>query len=354
MSNEQTDALGLVVVDILNTGLFGTRVVAAHGFSKEVFRQGLHIGSVRAPEDLNLLTPDHNPSVHELKVNAQITLVTVNMGLRILDIRGSFHTRDGHAPTYDVQLEIRINNPLLFAQHYLRHSDPVALVKSAIIQEFNEYALRTFHENLSQTKLRYDALSHTQNKHAGVLVTQIYRSNIYADAEVAHLREIRRNANRRKLEIETKADIENYQYGFDSQLNKRRKQDELELRAMDSDFERKEELIDQNHENVKTIKEKLADKVLNHLLTQIDNQIDQGMSLEEILENPTLQKHIAPLLGSPKQPALPEVGMEYGSVEVEQERPALPSSENAQPCKTPPFPIQEADTGHYRVSDENT
>lgn len=360
MNNEQTDVLDLVHVDTLNTGIFGEKIGAAHGFSKEIFRQGLHTGSVRAPEDTNLLAPDHNPSTRELKVNGQVTLVNVNLGLRTLDLKGSFHTQDGFTPSYDVQLELRINNPLWFAQHYLRRSDPIALVKSAIIQEFNEYALRTIHENLSQTKLRYDALSHIQSKHIGVLVTQIFRSNIYSDAEFTRLREIRLGANRQKLEIETKAEVESYQYGFDSKMNKRRKQDEQELQAMDNAFEREEALVDQNHENVKEFREKLADRVLNHLLAQIDNQIDQGLSLDDILENPMLQKHIAPLIGSQERPALPEAGRGHGGTVVKQERPELPPSEKARSRKTGLSPIQEAntgqeaaDTGQFRVLDED-
>lgn len=354
MINEQTDLLDLVRVETIKPSLFGTKIVPAHGFSREVFRQGTHIGSVRAPEDINLLAPGQHPGMQELKASTQDTLVTVNMGLRTLDLKGIFYTEDGYKPTYDVQLEIRVNNPLLFAQHYMTRSDPIALMKSAIVQEFNEYALRTLHENLSQTKLRYDALSHIQSKHVGVLVTQIYRSTIYSDEEFASRREREREADKQKHEAKLQAEVEGYRYGFEIQGKKRRQADEQDMQAAANDFTRQQDKINQQHQHSKNFNAQSTEKVLNHLLAQIDNQIDQGISVEEILENPLLQKHITPLLSSPERPALPAPDTVRGGTEIHQAKAILPSSENSGPSQDQPSPIPESTTGQYRFLDENT
>src|SRR5437764_15368308 len=124
MTNTMTDELRLVQMEDAKSvfGLFGRMISFEDGFSLEVFRDGMHLGSVRSKDVA--ITNDIQTSFERMSIRDGDILLRVNLGSRILTIKGDLLTQDGYTQGYEIVLEIMVNDPTQFAMHYVQQNDP--------------------------------------------------------------------------------------------------------------------------------------------------------------------------------------------------------------------------------------
>ena len=348
MSNDVTGRLSLVSSDeVIQASFLGKTIIASTGFSKEIFRNGRHEASVRLDEPG--ISLESSPALNQYKARNGDRVLTVNLGPAQLPLKGNFYTKDNYSPSYEVLLELKVSNPSLFAERYLQQSDPAGILQMAIIQEFDEYAIRTPHSLLNKTKLRHDARYNTQSAKVGIVVTEIYKSEIYADSRLARINEMEREAEVEKSNIIITSEVKMLRATESGKL------DEIERneKAKDRDFARQQQRHDEDMAMQQKAKERLMSQVTDYMITQMGRSIDGDISIEEMLQtNPILRDLLTPLLQTDSSATLLEGGKQTqlpGSTKVRARQdsslpPPVPPKNQHSGSK---IPIAESDNAEF-------
>ncbi len=190
--NEMTDQLGLVE-PIPGKGFlawFSRQQPAQDGFSLEVFRGNVHLGSILSNE----ISGDIKRRYDRLGIRGSDMILRINLGSRMMMISGQLPTGDRHFTCeYEMTLKLRVSHPDAFALHYHQQSDPIALAKAAIRGAIHKYAQRTPHNDINELDLCYQAetaLELRSNLDIGVAVTSAYVTTLKPDpmyAEISNL-----------------------------------------------------------------------------------------------------------------------------------------------------------------------
>lgn len=374
MPNNMTRNLSLVHGDeTIQAGFLGRTITAATGFSKELFRNGRHEASIR--HDDPTLSLESLPGQEQYKAKNGDRLLTINLGPTQLTLKGIFYTKDNYSASYEVLLELKVNNPSLFAQRYAQESDPVNILQMGIIQEYDTYAARTLHNMLDKTKLRHDALYNRQSAKVGITVAEIYKSEIYADPRKARINELEREAEVQKSEITITSEVELLkaqetrkldditraktaeENHFKRQQHHQDKELERQQRQLDGNIDRQQKDLDNQLTIQQQMRQQLLNEVTTHLITEMKNKLDEGMSVDEVLgTNPLLRN----MLPQPLQTSVPKL--------LEAEQQSLPSrsthirerQDSHLPPPVPPqnkgnspkTPIPQSDTAEYSEVEE--
>jgi hypothetical protein len=193
MTNTMTDELRLVQMEVAKSvfGLFGRMISFEDGFSLEVFRDGMHLGSVRSKDVA--ITNDIQTSFERMSIRDGDILLRVNLGSRILTIKGDLLTQDGYTQGYEIVLEIMVNDPTQFAMHYVQQNDPIYIAKTALEGELNNYAILRSSNELAADALLYratNALSSGSNRLIGVEVVRVHKVQLQSNLKLLQELEI--------------------------------------------------------------------------------------------------------------------------------------------------------------------
>lgn len=203
--NEMTEQLGLVD-RISGRGFlawFSRQQQAQDGFSLEVFRGNVHIGSILSNE----ISGDIKKRYDRLGIRDGDMILRVNLGSRMMNINGLLPTGDQgdrhFIREYEMVLKFRVSHPDKFALHYHQLSDPIALAKSAIQGAILKYAQRTQHDDINEFGLCYqaeNALELRSNRDIGVSVTSAYVTSLKSDPMYIQISDMKKQATITVLE----------------------------------------------------------------------------------------------------------------------------------------------------------
>lgn len=347
MTNDITRSISLVINDeVIQTNFLGKTINSSTGFSKEIFRNGRHEASV-CLADVTIIV-ESSPAQDQYKARNGDRMLTINLGPAQLLLKGNFYTKDNYTASYEVLLELKVNNPSLFAQRYLQQSDPAGILQMAIIQEYDTYAARTPHNQLDRTKLRYDARYNTQSAKVGIVVVEIYKSEIYADPRRARINEMEQEAEVDKSNITITSEVNILRVTEASKL------DEIERkeRAKDRRFENEQKTLDEDRQMQQKMKQELMSQITAQMVTEMTHTIDGNMTVDEMLRtNPILQNMFTPLLqpnsiplpDGEKQTQIPESTTVRERQDGYLPPPVPPQNKN----NSPKIPIPESDAAEY-------
>lgn len=348
--NEETQKLGLIEEKGITASLLGRSISATPGFSKEIFQGGKYLGSVRLSAERSQLSADSPVGVAQMKIRTECLLLMVNLGPQTMILKGIFSTKDRYSASYEIAVEVRVHNPLLFAQRYLQKSDPIGLLKASILQDIDEYAARTDHDSLNPAKLRHDVRYNTQSAKIGLLVTEIYKTQIYADPRLARIHEMEQDAQVDKATINTTFEIDMLRENRTSALKGQHNDNERKEQAKANQFERDEQKRAQDALRQQQITDMLTGKLTDRWMQQIDTDIyNNNSSMDDILENdPRLLNLFSSIFPADRSAELEQGTKHQSEIEVKQEKIGPPSSTPPDPGQIPPLPIHESDIGEFR------
>ena len=347
MANDVTRGLPLVNADeYIQAGFLGKTISASTGFSKEIFRDGRHVASVRFVD--TTISVESSPAQDQFKARQGDRMLTINLGPARLPLKGNFYTKDTCTASYEVLLEIKVNNPSLFALCYLQQSDPAGILQMAIIQAYDTYAGRTPHNLLDKTKLRHDARYNTQSAKVGIVVTETYKSEIYADSRRARINEMEREAEVEKSSITITSEVQMLRATEASKIDAFERTE----KAKERDFERQQQMLDEAMKMQLEGQQKLMSQLTAHMITEMANHIDGNMTVEEMLRTNPILQNMLPLL-QPGLTALPgaEKQAQLSEPTTVRERqdaylpPAVPPQNKS---NSPKIPIPESDVAEYQ------
>jgi hypothetical protein len=153
---------------------------ASDGFSLEVFRGERHLTSIMSNSmerrwDLGVL----------IKGN---TILKVNLGYRMMALSGQLYTQDNFTREYEIEMQIHVSNPTLFAMQYIQESDPIFLAQKEMERLLETYTQQARHNDLSGPQMRDLArrtLSSATHQRCGVAVDEVNRFLLKLDPRYA-------------------------------------------------------------------------------------------------------------------------------------------------------------------------
>jgi hypothetical protein len=145
MPNTLTDQYALVKTTTLDVNfiqlLLGKTVNYNDGFSRELFREGKHLRSLRAPTD-------------SISARKGDTLLAVNTGIVTAPFTDKLPTRDGYFITYDATVRLFVEDARTFAIGYVQGIDPLQKTVDVILAALKREVARGQHDQMSDEYLR--------------------------------------------------------------------------------------------------------------------------------------------------------------------------------------------------------
>ncbi len=315
-SNEMTDQLGLVE-RVSGRGFlawFSRQQPAQDGFSLEVFRGNVHLGSILSNE----ISGDIKRRCDRLGIRDGDMILRINLGSRIMTVGGQLSTGDQgerhFTREYEMTIKLKVSHPDTFALHYHQQSDPVALAKAAIQGAIHKYAQRTLHDDISEFGLCYqaeNALELRSNRDIGISVTSAYVTTLKPDPTYTQISDMKKRETITVLE-------DTFAQTRETQTNRHRHGEEEE--------ENKHKI---RQDYIKAV----AEEAIRATTSDIRSRRDDDVPLERILEKHMGTIDFLPISPKPEAKSLPP-GQEMkrlnqGPTENEKETGLLPDQPEA-------------------------
>src|SRR5260370_31380064 len=111
MYNQVTDRFGMVQTEIVKAiPILGRTITAVNGYSIEVFRSDVYLGSVRTRDTRE--TKNTDPECLRMKVSNGDTIFWVSLVTRTVPVVGNLTTKDRCIRPYDVTIDLVVCNPV--------------------------------------------------------------------------------------------------------------------------------------------------------------------------------------------------------------------------------------------------
>lgn len=266
MANVETDKLGLVEMSSVKGGWFGKTIRAAEHFCLVVFRGDTYLGTV-LPEDVR--TEDAGKRVRKLGARDGDTVYRINLGPKSLELSGTVTTRDHFQRAYWSRIELKVTNISAFARLYRQGSDPVQMAIYALRRGFQDYAGLKKHDDLDRTQLPFHLpYALRPDSSTGLSVSNVYELTLALDPNVKAIRDIERATEVEKAKKGQAAVLSE----LDREEQTRVFEDTRAKKKMTDADEREKELLD-----------KIASRVSTALAVRIQQELDNGVPLDEAL-----------------------------------------------------------------------
>src|SRR5579863_8196491 len=154
MSNTLTHTLKLVQTEEGRStfAIFRRKRTEHYGFCLVVFRGKAFLGYI--PSSDITVEGDILPRYERIGIKNGDTILSVNLGPQPLEISDTLPTRDGYPCDYGLILDIRVIDPVKFAQQYVQETDPVARAKTAIEGHIQQCSGHYLHDDMNEGLLR--------------------------------------------------------------------------------------------------------------------------------------------------------------------------------------------------------
>lgn len=284
MYNQVTDRFGIVQTEIVKAPPFlGRTISAVDGYSIEVFRRDVHLGSIRI-----LNARDTNNIKQEflrIKVSDGDTLFRVSLVTHTIPVVGNLTTKDRFIRPYDVAIDLVVCNPVLFVQGYRLGKDPVSLAIERFKSGFQKYASQTEHDKLYNFKQPRDTWNNSLCEYTGMKLIQISQWNLGDDPKREELSEIQQESEKNRLSITVKSEIQKLEDSFTRERDAKKSEHERHELSKQRAYEREEQTQQQMHDLHMMLRETAAKEFTDILRERIRETFEGGTEIEEVAED---------------------------------------------------------------------
>ncbi len=263
MYNQVTDRFRFVQTEIVQAlPMLGRIISSKDGYSLEVFRSEVHLGSVR-PRTAGSASTTRRKSVQKpqrMRIDNGDVIYWVNIVPQPIPVVGSFTTLDNFVCIYDITLDLVVDNPVLFAQGYRLGKDPVHLAIESFKTAFLDYATKTEHDKLKVLRQLGSGWNNSLSADTAMRVAQISQWSLREDPQRLEIAKFQQDAEKDRLAIEIKAANQKLEDQFERIRNfEKRIHDHNEL-ARQRAFEREEQVLQHSHERREQEKQKAFER----------------------------------------------------------------------------------------------
>lgn len=284
MYNQVTDRFGIVQTEIVKAiPVLGRTITAVNGYSIEVFRSDVHIGSVHTRETRE--TNNTDPEYLRMKVSNGDTIFKVSLVPRTVPVAGNLTTKDRFIRPYDVAIDLVVCNPVLFVHGYRLGKDPMNLAIERFKSGFQKYASNTESDKLYNFKRPLDTWNNDLCEYTGIKLIQISRWNLGDDPKREELSAIQQEAEKNALSIMINAEIQKLEDRIERDRAKEKKEDERREQSIQKEFEREDDTQQQMHALRKILRETAAQEFTDILRERIRETFEGGKSISEVAED---------------------------------------------------------------------
>lgn len=274
MHNQATNQLRLVEEIVFKTLPFLPHTLPnLQNVSQEIFRDGKYIGTVSP----------YNQGSSSRKVRNGDVIYRVKLLPQIYSIAGTLTTRDNYMPTYNMTLELQVNDPRIFVQNYLQQNDPVNLVITQLKDLFQQHAAQLEHDKIRNLELLLQRCNNTFSD-LGVKIIQIYKFTLRNDPKRTEELALSQDTEMKKALIEAKAEIQLLDDQLIRKLKAEQKEFERQEKRKQESFNREEETSKQIHELHKELRKMAAEELKMILRDRIREAYDRDEEISEVAE----------------------------------------------------------------------
>lgn len=341
--NPETDKLNLVSYERVQTmiGLLKRTEQAAPGLSKEIYREGQHLCSLRMDE--TGIDSTVKPGIPTAILNHGDDIFSVYLGERIRVLSGPLRTKDDYRPGYQIELRLRINDPLRFLHYYFQQLDPVGRLIKSIEGSLKAYARATLHDQISEKRLINIVRYRRESQEVGIEVVYVQYPEIFWDQSRQQIRTIEKQTEIAKAIERKNAAVVRTKSEAELQEEARRREYSRREKARDNDFELREQAKKQSYQNSQKIREQLMEIVGAKGAEAIIRELDTVETFSELFNKyPQLLQAYPTLSQFQSYPALSQF-QALSSQPLVLESPK-PKSANPQGSNQP-----QQNTGHHRT-----
>lgn len=273
MYNQVTDHFRLVQTEIVTTvPVLGRMIFAAEGYSLEIFRGEMHLGSVRTRQTMS--AGGAEGGLVKMKVNNGDVIYKVRIVPLFVPVIGNLTTKDKYVRSYDLTLDLVVSDPVLFVQGYRLGRDPLHLSIERFKSSFQHYASQIKYEKLVGFKQPQDAWNNSLSAYTGLMVTQVSRWNFQSDPRHEAALTMQQEAEKKRKSIETDAEIQ--------KLEDRLKRERNEAQKA---YEREEDTRQRMHQLHWQLREIAAQELSDILRERIRYAFEAGTSVDAVAED---------------------------------------------------------------------
>ncbi len=284
MYNQVTDRFSMVQTEIVKAiPILGRTITAVNGYSIEVFRSDVHLGSVRTRDTRE--TNNTGPESLRMKVSNGDTLFRVSLVPRTVPVVGNLTTKDRFIRPYDVAIDLVVCNPVLFVQGYRLGKDPMHLAIERFKSGFQKYASRTEHDKLYNFKQPLETWNNALCEYTGMKLMQISQWNLGDDPKREELSAIQQEAEKDALSIIIKAEIQKLEDRIERERAEEKREYERHEQRNQKEFEREDDTLQQMHKLRKTLRDTAAQEFTDILRERIRETFEGGKSISEVAED---------------------------------------------------------------------
>ena len=263
MYNQVTDRFRFVHTEIVQAlPLLGRIISSKDGYSLEVFRSEVHLGSVRPRTAGTVSTTRRKPvqKPQQMKVDNGDVIYWVNIIPQPVPVVGSFTTLDNFVCIYDMILDLVVGDPVLFAQGYRLGKDPVHLAIESFKTAFLDYATKTEHDKLKVLRQPGPGWNNSLSADTGMRVAQISQWSLREDPQRLEIAKLQQDAEKDQLAIKIKAENQKLEDQFERTRNSEKRLHERFELARQREFEREQQGELHSHERRELEKQKASER----------------------------------------------------------------------------------------------
>lgn len=274
MNNQVTNQVRLVEEIVFKTLPFLSHTLPnLQNVSQEIFRDGKYIGTV---------SPYNQGSSSRKVCNGDI-IYRVKLLPQIYSFAGTLTTRDNYMPTYDMALELQVNNSHIFIQYYLQQNDPVNSVITQLKELFQQHVAQLEHDKIINPELLLERWNNSFSN-LGVKITQICKFTLRDDPKRTKELVLSQDTEMKKALIKAQAEIQFLEDQQTRQLKAEQKEFERQEKWKQESFNREEEIRQQIHELHKDLRKIAAEELKMILCDRIREAYDRNEEISEVAE----------------------------------------------------------------------
>jgi hypothetical protein len=292
--NPLTDALKLVQIDTVSSfwHIFRKTISFEDGFSLELFRGGIHLGSILSSQVR--LPVQMMQRFEALNAKGGDTLYRINLGPRIQVVQGKVQTMDSYTREYEVSVELQVSNTSQFIELYRQGADPVNMVIRSIRSVIQEYADRTNHEDMYAVNIQAKAENafdrEVSNLRAGICINRAYEPLLKADPTIQQQIDLGRRNRVEITKMGKDAELADTQTTLEFESASKIAMQELSLLRMRQEKEKVQyrfQLQKDDEVSAHKLRRELLQRAIDSLAERASEDVQANLPLYQVIEDMT-------------------------------------------------------------------
>jgi len=251
--------------------VFGRTLFAVEGYSLEVFRGEIHLGSVRT-RGAESTSNSWRASV-QMKVYNGDVIYWVSLVHQSIPVVGSLSTKDKYIRIYDFTIDLVVSDPVLFIRGYRLGKDPVNVAIESFKYGLQRYAAGIEHDKLSNFRPS-DAWNNSLRERTGMKLIKISQWNFRDDPKRAEVSALQQEAEKIKLSFTIKAEIQKLEDSHERERDRQQRE-----------HEREEETQQHMHRLHMMLRDTAAEELTAILRERIRYTFETGKQIDEVAED---------------------------------------------------------------------